>query len=92
MHMIKFMVKQFLKEPIWFKLLITSTLLISIIFSSSIFSDHVYFQSLSKLAAAIFFVAYGIKLRRNSITSTILLTAAGICILLSLYSIYKALS
>jgi amino acid permease len=75
MQMIKFMFKQFLKEPLWFKILISSTFLISIIFSSSIFSDNAYFQSLSKLAAAIFFITYGIKLRSNRVTSVIFFTA-----------------
>jgi hypothetical protein len=92
MQMIKFMFKQFLKEPLWFKILIPSTFLISIIFSSSFFSNNAYFQSLSKLAAAIFFCAYGIKFRSNRGTSGILFIAAIISILLSLYNIYKALS
>ena len=56
MQRIKFMCKQFLREPIWFKILITVTLLISIVFSNSFFSNHAYYQSCSKLAAAIFFV------------------------------------
>lgn len=89
MQWIKFMIKQFLKEPLWFKILISVTLLTSIIFSSSFFSNNAYFQSYSKLAAAIFFCAYAVKFRRNLVTSVILITAAVICIFLSILAIYK---
>ena len=84
MQRIKFMCKQFLREPIWFKILITVTLLISIVFSNSFFSNHAYYQSCSKLAAAIFFCAYGIKMRKNRITSLLLFTSAIICMYLSI--------
>ncbi|WP_066062960.1 hypothetical protein [Neobacillus soli] len=83
MQRITFMIKQFLNEPWWFKILISTTLLISIIFSSSFFSNQAYFRSISKFAAAIFFCAYGIKFRRNLVTMIILLTAAILCIYLS---------
>lgn len=89
MHRIKFMIKQFLKERLWFKILISATLLISIVFSSSFFSNNAYFQSCSKLAAAIFFCAYAIKFRRNLVTSVILFTSTVICIFLSILAIYK---
>lgn len=56
---------QFLREPLWFKALILTTLLLSIVFSSSAFSEQGYYQSIAKLAIAIFFVAYGVKLRGN---------------------------
>ena len=62
MQRIKRMIKQFLKEPLWFKILISTTLLISIIFSSSFFSNNSYFQSSSKLAAAIFLCTYALHL------------------------------
>jgi hypothetical protein len=87
MQRIKFMIKQFLKEPLWFKILISATLLITIIFSSSYFSSNAYFQSISKMAAAIFFCAYGIKMRTNLLTSVILFTSAVICIYLSILAI-----
>jgi len=87
MHRIKFMIKQFLTEPLWFKLLISTTLLISVIFSSSYFSNHAYFQSGSKLAAAIFFIAYGIRLRRSRVTAIILFTSAAVCIYLAIQAI-----
>lgn len=89
MQRVKFMCKQFLKEPLWFKILISATLLLSIILSSSFFSNNVYFQSSSKLAAAIFFCAYGMRYRKNLVTSVILFTAAVLCILLSILAIYK---
>ncbi|OCA81672.1 hypothetical protein A8F94_22705 [Bacillus sp. FJAT-27225] len=89
MQWIKVMFKQFLNEPLWFKILISSTLLSSIILSSSFFSDKAYFQSSSKLAAAIFFCAYAFKFRRNLRTSVILCISAGICIFLSILALYK---
>lgn len=92
MWRIKFMIQQFFKEPLWFKILISSTLLISIIFSSSFISNNVYYQSCSKLAAAIFFCAYAIKFRRSLVTSIILFTSAVICIFLSILAIYKRLT
>jgi hypothetical protein len=88
MHRIKFIIKQFLKEPLWFKILISTTLLISFIFSSSFFSNNAYFQSCSKLAAAIFFCTYGIKMRRNLKNSVILFALAVICIYLSIIEIF----
>jgi hypothetical protein len=88
MQRIKFMIKQFLKEPLWYKILISTTLLISFIFSSSFFSNNAYYQSCSKLAAAIFFCAYAIKIRRNLVTSVILFTSAVVCIFLSILAIY----
>ena len=87
MHRIKFMIKQFLKEPLWFKILISTTLFISFIFSSSFF-NNAYFQSCSNLAAAIFFCTYGIKMRRNLKNSVILFTLAVICIYLSIIAIF----
>ncbi|MCM3790316.1 hypothetical protein M3221_18215 [Domibacillus indicus] len=90
MHWIKFMMKQFLKEPLWFKILISITLLSSIIFSSSFFSDNAYYQGGSKLAAAIFFCAYGIKLRRKRLDSILVFATAIICIFLFWHSIKNA--
>lgn len=81
MQRIKVMFKLFIKEPLWFKVLISLTFLISVIFSGM---ENVVFQSLSKLAAAIFFTAYGIKFRYNRIVSLLFFTAALICIYLAL--------
>lgn len=83
MHRIKFMYKQFLSEPLWFKILISSTLLIAIIFSSSFFLDNGYYQSAAKLAAAIFFFMYGIKFRMNTRISVMLFVLAIISLYLS---------
>ena len=82
------MIKMFLNEPLWFKILISVTLLASIILSSSIFSNHTYLQSFSKLAAAIFFCAYGIKFRRIFKTALILFVCSGICIFLFIWSFF----
>jgi hypothetical protein len=83
MQRIRFMFKQFLKEPLWFKILIPTTLLISIIFSSSYFSDNGYYESSAKLAAAVFLGAYGIKMRRNRQISALFFVLVVICIYLS---------
>lgn len=88
MQRITFMFKLFLKEPVWFKILISTTLLISIIFSSSLFSNNAYYQSCAKLAAAIFFCSYGIKMRRNLRISVIFFAVAVLCIYLS-YDSFK---
>jgi hypothetical protein len=83
MQWIKIMYKQFLREPLWFKVLIPLTLLASILFSSSFFSNHVYYQSIAKLAAAIFFCSYGIKMRRNRQISVIFFAITVLCIFLA---------
>lgn len=84
MQQMRLMFLQFLKEPLWFKILIPTTLLISIVFSSSLFAENAIFQVYSKLAAAIFFCAYGIKFRSNLEIFLIFFTLAGICIFLSI--------
>lgn len=78
-----FMYRQFLREPLWFKLLISMTLLIAIVFSSSFLSYSDYYQSIAKLAAAIFFIAYGVKFRRNTRISVIFFVVAILCMYLS---------
>ncbi|MEH7379181.1 hypothetical protein V7138_01665 [Bacillus sp. JJ1533] len=87
MERIKLMFMHFSKEPLWFKILISITLLISIVFSSSFFSNNACFQSLSKLSAGIFFCALGINMRFNRKISTLFFTLAVICIILSIISI-----
>lgn len=74
---------QFLRERLWFKALILSTLLLSSVFSSSAFSERGYYQSISKLAIAIFFVAYGVKLRSNRKIAIVFFFLALISIYLS---------
>jgi hypothetical protein len=85
MQRIKLMIRMFLSEPLWFKILISVTFLASIILSNSIFSEHTYLQGCSKLAAAIFFCAYGIKFRRNFRLALIFFACTVICIYLSIY-------
>ncbi|CAM4487131.1 hypothetical protein FHS16_005236 [Paenibacillus endophyticus] len=83
MQPIKAIYRQFLSEPMWFKIMILSALFLSIIFSSSYFLDHGYYQSLSKLAAAIFFGLYGIKMRRNKKVSSAFFIVAAVCMYLA---------
>jgi hypothetical protein len=88
MQRIKLMIRVFLSEPLWFKILISVTFLASIILSNSNFSDHVYLQASSKLAAAVFFFVYGIKFRRNFRVALIFLVCTALCIYLSIMSIF----
>jgi hypothetical protein len=88
MHRIKFMMKMFLTEPLWFKILISITFLASIILSSSFYSNHPYLRSCSKLAAAIFFCAYAIKFRRNFKTAILFYACSVLCIFLSIRSLF----
>lgn len=81
---IRFMFKLFLMEPLWFKILISITLFSTIVFSSSYFSDNPIYQSISKLAAAVFFGAYGFKMRRSRVNSIIFFILAGVCLYLAL--------
>lgn len=84
MKALKSMYYQFIREPLWFKVFISLTLLASILFSSSIFSDHVYSNMIAKLAAAIFFGSYGIKMRRNRQISVIFFALTVLSIILVL--------
>lgn len=72
------MYKQFLKEPLWFKVLVLTTLVISIVFSGSVFSSSV--QSIAKFAAAVFFCTYAIKFRRIVKVSVAFYVLAGLCL------------
>ncbi|MCR2803285.1 hypothetical protein [Paenibacillus soyae] len=81
MQRIKMMYKLFLSEPLWFKILIVSMLLIAIIFSGSSFNG--YYQSAAKLAAAIFFLSYGIKFRRSTRIAVLFFAVALISLYLS---------
>ena len=54
MRRLQFFYKQFTKEPLWFRMVVSITFLASIVLSSSAFSLGGYSGSISKLAAAIF--------------------------------------
>lgn len=84
MKALKSMYYQFIWEPLWFKIFISLTLLASILFSSSMFSDYVYSNIIAKLAAAIFFCSYGIKMRRNRQISVIFFALTVVSIILVL--------
>lgn len=84
MQRFKFMFLAFLQEPLWFRVVISTALIVSLIFSSSFLSDNPYYQSISKLAAAVIFIAYGYKMRRNRRISLIFFGLAGLCIYLSI--------
>jgi hypothetical protein len=86
MQRLRFMFKMFLREPLWFRILVIATLLVSVIFSSSAASSMAYADSYAKIAAAILFMTVGFKLRRN----TVLAAVFGFLTLLSLYLAWDA--
>jgi Na+-translocating ferredoxin:NAD+ oxidoreductase RnfD subunit len=75
----------FLQEPLWFKLLVSTTFFASVIFSSTFFSYNAYYDSGSKVAVAIFLGAYGFKLRRTRKYSIPLFFLSGISLYLAWY-------
>lgn len=81
MQLIRATIAQFQQEPLWFRLLISTMLLMSIIFSSSSFGGH--YHSASKLAAAILFATYGIKMRRRRVNAIGLFALSAVCLYLS---------
>lgn len=83
MQQLRGMLKLFWKEPLWFRLLILSALLASIVFSSSVFTLGGYAESISKFSAAIFFIAFGVKMRRNTKVFTVFLGLAVLCLFLA---------
>lgn len=86
MQRIRFMWEQFLRQPVWFKMVVSISFLASIIFSSSYFSENDYYEGISKLAAAAFFGVFGYKTRRNRQTSIILFFLAAFCLLLAIWA------
>ena len=80
---IKLFFLTFLQEPLWFKLLVSSTFLASVIFSSTFFSYNAYYVSGAKVAAAIFLGAYGFKMRRIRKYSIPLFILSGISLFLA---------
>jgi len=83
MQRVKFMYRQFISEPLWYKFTVITMLLIAIIFSSSVFSDNAYLQSLAKLAAAIFFAIYGVRFRRTRRLVIIFFGLSLVCLFLA---------
>lgn len=84
MKRIRLMLMYISKQSLWFKILISFTFTISIVFSSSFFSDNNYYQSLSKLSAGIFFLAFGLNMRSNLKISMLFFIIAITCIILSI--------
>ncbi|SFB49338.1 hypothetical protein SAMN05216312_11065 [Cohnella sp. OV330] len=65
MQRLKFMYRFFLVQPLWFRILAPAALLVSILFSSSLFGEDEGYDGGAKLAAAIFFGLWGLQFRRN---------------------------
>lgn len=85
MQRIKSMTAMFMNEPLWFKILIPLTFLASIVLSASYFSDYPYVQSVSKLAAAVFFGAFAIKFRWNAKIALLFSALSAACIFLAIW-------
>lgn len=84
MRRIQSFYKVFLREPLWFRLVVGISLLTSIVFSSSAFPLGGYSESVSKLAAVIFFGAFGMNMRRNRRVSILFYAISALCLYLSL--------
>ncbi|MEN8698084.1 hypothetical protein [Bacillus infantis] len=89
MKKVKLFAGLFLREPLWFKILITGSLLLSILFSSSVFSDDSIFQGASKAAAAVFFVAWGIKLKASRGAAAAMFLTSAVCLVLAASAVYQ---
>ncbi|WP_409289157.1 hypothetical protein [Peribacillus sp. SCS-37] len=84
MRRIRSMAKQFLKEPLWFRIIIITSFIAAIVFSSSFFKEKSFYDGFSKSAAAIIFASYFVKFKRNTYTAAILAACAILSIYLSL--------
>ncbi|MCM3633698.1 MULTISPECIES: hypothetical protein [Paenibacillus] len=80
---VKFYYRLFMKQPLWFKVLIPLTFIASLLFSSSLFSYNSNYDSLAKLSAALFFLVFGLKLRRNVKVSAVFFVLGIVCLALS---------
>lgn len=66
-----------------FQILVVSSLLASIVLSSSFFTLGGYSGSISKLAAAALFGAFGVSMRRTRKVSLLLFALAALCLYLA---------
>ncbi|WP_043933271.1 hypothetical protein [Bacillus sp. EB01] len=89
MQQVKLFLTGFIREPLWFKLLIITSFLATIILGSTVFSSQPYMESGSKLAAAILFFSYGVKIRRSHGKALILFACAFLSLFLSILSIVR---
>lgn len=71
------------REPLWFRVVLGVSLLASIVFSSSAFPLEGYAGSVSKLAAAIFFSAFGMIMRRNRRVFLLFIAVTVLCLYLA---------
>lgn len=77
------MLQSFWREPMWFRILIPGLLIASIVLSSSAAADLAYADSLSKLAAAVFFGVFAFKLRYNRKIAAIFALLTLLCLYLA---------
>lgn len=71
----------FLREPLWYKILILSALASAIVFSGNSF--HLYAQVGAKLSAAVFFGAAAYPFRGNRKVFRIMIGCTVLCLLLA---------
>lgn len=88
MQRLRFFVKQFLREPWWFKLLIAVSLGVAVVFSGSAF-DGGYWAAIAKAAAAVLFGTYAIKFRRSFYVAAALTAVTILSIYLS-WDLFRA--
>ncbi|MDG0794863.1 hypothetical protein OMP38_31580 [Cohnella ginsengisoli] len=89
MQRLKFMYRFFLMQPIWFKILAPAALILSILFSSSLFGEDAGYEGGAKLAAAVFFGLWGLQFRRNRRLAIIFFALAAFSLYLAVNAFLK---
>lgn len=90
MQRLKFMYRLFLMQPLWFKVLAPTALLLSILLSSSTFGEGAAYEGGAKLAAAVFFGLWGIPFRRNRQLALIFLALTALSLYLAVNAFVQA--
>lgn len=83
MRRTSFLYRMFLREPLWVRTIFVISLSVSIVFSSSAIPLGGYAESVSKLAAAIFFGTVGTAMRRNRRLMLLFVALTALCLYLS---------
>lgn len=83
MRRIQSFYRLFRSEPLGFRVLVIGSLLVSIVLSSSFVALGGYSESISKLAAAVLFGAFGVSMRRTRNISLLLFALAALCLYLA---------
>lgn len=83
MRRVSFLYRMFLRKPLWFRTIVGISLLASIVFSSPAIPLGGYSESVSKLAAALFFGTVGTAMRRNRPILLLFVALTALCLYMS---------